>query len=400
MSRIRTTHVGSLPKSEAALVANRRFNAGEISAQDLASVLDREVVELVRREKEVGLDVVNDGEYGHLNNVTEASGAWWFYSFARLSGLEFKDATIEDVESTGGSAFTLQPFSGRRDWTAFREAYQDPESGVLAGKDTSAAVPVITGPIRYTGHELVQRDVDFTLRALEANGLQPEDGFVAALSPGTAARIANQYYADDQEIVFAFAEALAEEYRIITDAGLKVQLDDPSFADSWDQITPEPPLEQYLEYLDVRVAGINHALRGISPEQVRLHVCWGSWRGPHSTDIPFGDIVDTVLRTDASCISFEAANARHEHEWTIWQDRALPEGKVLMPGVVSHATNVVEHPELVAQRIENFARLVGPERVIASTDCGIGGRVHPQIGWAKLASLTEGARLASERLGA
>lgn len=397
-SRIRTTHVGSLPKTQAVVEANRRYNVGAISAAELARVLDEEVAELVARQVEVGLDVVNDGEYGHVNSVTEASGAWWWYSFARLSGLEFRDATIEDVESTGGSMFTLQPFGNRRDWVAFREAYEDPTSGVLYGKDTQAAVPIITGPIRYTGHDLVRRDVDFTLRALEANGLRPEDGFVAALSPGTAARIANQYYGDDEEIVFAFAEALREEYRIITDAGLKVQIDDPGLADTWDQINPEPPLEKYLEFLDVRVRGINHALQGISPDQVRLHVCWGSWRGPHSTDVPFGDIVDTVLRTDARYYSFEAANGRHEHEWEIWEDRALPEDKVLVPGVVSHVSNVVEHPRLVAQRIERFARLVGPERVMASTDCGLGGRVHPQIAWAKLATLTEGARIASERL--
>jgi 5-methyltetrahydropteroyltriglutamate--homocysteine methyltransferase len=191
---------------------------------------------------------------------------------------------------------------------------------------------------------------------------------------------------------------MREEYTAIIDAGLTVQLDDPSLAESWDQINPEPSLEDYLNFIQLRVEATNWALRGLPEEQIRLHICWGSWHGPHTTDIPFADIISSVLQINAGGYSFEAANVRHEHEWRVWEDTKLPEGKVIIPGVVSHATNVVEHPELVADRIERFARLVGRENVIASTDCGLGGRVHPQIAVAKLEALGEGARLATKRL--
>lgn len=191
---------------------------------------------------------------------------------------------------------------------------------------------------------------------------------------------------------------MREEYKAIIDAGLTVQLDDPSLAESWDQINPEPSLEDYLNFIQLRVEATNWALRDLPQEQIRLHVCWGSWHGPHTTDIPFADIISSVLQVNAGGYSFEAANVRHEHEWRVWEDTKLPEGKVIIPGVVSHATNVVEHPELVADRIERFARLVGRQSVIASTDCGLGGRVHPQIAVAKLEALGEGARLATKRL--
>lgn len=192
------------------------------------------------------------------------------------------------------------------------------------------------------------------------------------------------------------ADALHEEYKIITDAGLTVQIDDPSLAEGWDQVNPEPAVADYRTWVARRIEAINYALEGIDPELVRLHVCWGSWHGPHTTDIPFRDIVDLCLKVKARGLTFEAGNARHAHEWKIWEDIALPDDKVLIPGVVSHSTNVVEHPELVAQRIEHFTSLVGAERVIASTDCGLGGRIYPSIAWAKLETLVEGARLASK----
>lgn len=225
-----------------------------------------------------------------------------------------------------------------------------------------------------------------------------EEGFLAALSPASCARLANDFYTSDEEYLFAAADAMREEYTAILDAGLILQIDDPSLAESWDQVNPEPSLEDYLKFLELRVEATNHALRGLPAERIRLHVCWGSWHGPHTTDIPFADILDPVLRINANMVSFEAGNVRHEHEWRIWEDRVLPEGKILVPGVVSHATNVVEHPELVADRIERFATLVGRENVIASTDCGLGGRVHPQIAMAKLEALGAGAALASKRL--
>lgn len=225
-----------------------------------------------------------------------------------------------------------------------------------------------------------------------------QTGFVAALSPGSCARIQNDYYATEEELVYACAEAMREEYQAIVEAGLTVQLDDPSLAESWDQINPEPALEDYLKFIQLRIEATNHALRGLPKEQVRLHVCWGSWHGPHTTDIPFADIVDAVLQVEAGTFAFEAANVRHEHEWRVWENTTLPDGARIAPGVVSHATNVVEHPDLVADRIVRFAGLVGKENVIANTDCGLGGRVHPQIAWAKLDALGEGARRATARL--
>jgi 5-methyltetrahydropteroyltriglutamate--homocysteine methyltransferase len=193
---------------------------------------------------------------------------------------------------------------------------------------------------------------------------------------------------------------LREEYKAIIDAGLILQIDDLSVAENWDQINPEPSVADYRKFTQIRIDALNHALRGLPEEQIRFHLCWGSWHGPHTTDIELRHIVDLMLGINAGAYSFETANARHEHEWRVWEDVALPDGKVIVPGIVGHATNVVEHPELVAERISRFASLVGAERVIASTDCGLGGRVHPQIAWAKLETLAKGAQLASERVSA
>ncbi len=191
---------------------------------------------------------------------------------------------------------------------------------------------------------------------------------------------------------------MREEYKAIIDAGLSVQLDDPAIAENWDQIVPEPSVEAYQRFTRVRIEALNHAIRGLPAERIRFHLCWGSWHGPHSTDIPMADIVEVMLEVNAGSYSFEAANARHEHEWRVWQDVKLPEGKRILPGIVTHSTNVIEHPELVAERIERFAGVVGRENVVASTDCGLGGRVHPQIAWAKLEALSQGAAIASKRL--
>jgi 5-methyltetrahydropteroyltriglutamate--homocysteine methyltransferase len=185
------------------------------------------------------------------------------------------------------------------------------------------------------------------------------------------------------------------EYTAIVDAGLILQLDDPAIAENWDMINPAPAVDAYRTFTMLRVEALNHALRGLPPDRIRFHLCWGSWHGPHVTDIPLRDIVDVMLAVNCGAYSFEAGNVRHEHEWRVWQDVKLPDGKILIPGVVSHATNVIEHPQLVADRLIRLARLVGPDRVMAGTDCGLGGRVHPEIAWAKLESLVEGAALAS-----
>jgi 5-methyltetrahydropteroyltriglutamate--homocysteine methyltransferase len=252
------------------------------------------------------------------------------------------------------------------------------------------------GPITYIGQEAIQQDIANFKAALASQGL--ESGFLNSVAPGSGARFGNEHYANDEELIYACADALREEYQAIIDAGLMLQLDDPGIAENWDQIVPEPSVEDYKRFTMVRVEALNYAIRDLPTERIRFHLCWGSWHGPHVTDIPMADIVDVMLRINAGAYSFEAANVRHEHEWRVWREVKLPEGKRILPGVVSHSTNVVEHPQLVADRIVQFAEGVGAENVIASTDCGLGGRVHPQLAWAKLESLVEGARLASARL--
>jgi 5-methyltetrahydropteroyltriglutamate--homocysteine methyltransferase len=299
---------------------------------------------------------------------------------------EVAQATPKEGELALGS------FADRRDWNQFGEAYGDPTAGVALPNPPTAA-PVCRGPISYIGQDAVQRDIANFKAALEAAGL--EDGYMNAVAPGSCGRFANEHYADDEELMYACADAMREEYQAIIDAGLMLQLDDPAIAENWDQIVPEPSVEDYKRFTMKRVDALNHAIEGLPTERIRFHLCWGSWHGPHVTDIPMKDIVDVMLAINAGAYSFEAANVRHEHEWKVWQDVKLPDGKKILPGVVSHSTNVVEHPELVAERIQRFADGVGAENVIASTDCGLGGRVHPQIAWAKLESLVEGARLAN-----
>lgn len=400
MNRILTTHVGSLPRPKSLLEANAKHAAGQMPDEEFSQVLDAAVADVVGRQHDTGIDIVNDGEFGHIMTESVDYGAWWFYSFSRFGGLEMSDdPRFGFAPPAAGGKIQLASFSERRDWVKFADAYSDPDSGIHVARSSGAqAFPTITQPLTYIGQDAVQRDISLTLKALEANGLSGKHGFIAALSPGSAARISNAYYRDDVEVVNACADVLHEEYRAITDAGLTVQIDDPSITEAWDQINPEPALSDYRDYVQVRIDALNRALEGIPEELVRFHVCWGSWHGPHTTDLPFQDVVDQVLQVRASGYTFEAANVRHEHEWKIWKDTTLPEGKVIIPGVVSHATNVVEHPELVADRIVRFADLVGPERVIASTDCGLGGRIYPSIAWAKLEALAEGAELASRRL--
>jgi 5-methyltetrahydropteroyltriglutamate--homocysteine methyltransferase len=257
-------------------------------------------------------------------------------------------------------------------------------------------LPVCKGPVTYTGQDAIRADIAHMKAALAAAGI--DEGFMTSIAPGSASRIGNEHYKTEEELIFACADAMREEYKAILDAGLVLQLDDPAIAENWDMINPAPSVEEYRKLSMIRVEALNHALRGFPPDRLRFHLCWGSWHGPHVTDIPLRDIVDVMLAVNCQAYSFEAGNVRHEHEWRVWQDVKLPAGKILIPGVVSHATNVVEHPELVADRIVRFAKLVGPEHVIAGTDCGLGGRVHPDIAWAKLETLAQGAALATRQL--
>jgi 5-methyltetrahydropteroyltriglutamate--homocysteine methyltransferase len=256
---------------------------------------------------------------------------------------------------------------------------------------------VCNAPVVYHGEAQVRLDIENLKAACAAAGA--EEAFITAVAPGSIiSRRINKYYSTDEAFLFAIADAMKTEYQAIVNAGFLLQIDDPQLVTRYDMEDPPPSAEQYRKLADVRVEALNHALAEIPPERVRYHICWGGWHGPHSTDLPLRDIVDLLLRIRVGAYLIEAANARHEHEWRVWQEVKLPDGKILVPGIVSHATNVVEHPELVAERIVRFANLVGRENVIAGTDCGLGGRLHHQLVWAKLKSLSEGARLATAQL--
>jgi 5-methyltetrahydropteroyltriglutamate--homocysteine methyltransferase len=397
--RILTSHAGSLPRPEDLIALNKQRAAGDFTDEaEYQRKLRAAVADVVGRQRGIGIDLVNDGEYGHSMGQRYDYGSWWTYVFHRLGGVELTRISIAEMPQAKAKPgeITLGTFGDRRDWQAFAEAYMDPSSGASVPNREDAVAPVCRGPITYRGHEAVRRDIADMKAAMEAAGVS--DGFLNAVAPGSCGRFGNQYYADDEEMLWACADAMREEYTAIVDAGLILQLDDPAIAENWDQINPAPSVADYKRFTMKRVEALNHAIRGLPAERIRFHLCWGSWHGPHTTDLPMADIVDVMLAINAGAYSFEAANARHEHEWKVWRDVKLPDGKVILPGVVTHSTNVVEHPELVADRIVRFAEAVGRENVVASTDCGVGGRVHPQIAWAKLDTLVKGAGLATSRL--
>ena len=400
--RILTTHAGSLPRPDDLIALNRARQAGQ--SQDERAYQERlrsAVEDVVRRQQAAGLDIPGDGEYGKAMGQRINYGAWWSYSFQRLGGVELAGIELYKApprRSEPGQV-RLTSFPDRRDRQLFAEAYADPDSGCSTVRPGTGGMrlPVCRGPLTYTGQDAIRADVEHFKRALQAAGV--DEGFMTSIAPGSASRIGNEYYKTEEEFVYACADAMREEYRAIVEAGLILQLDDPAIAENWDLINPAPTVEAYRQFSMIRVEALNHALRGLPRDRIRFHLCWGSWHGPHVTDLPMRDIVAVMLAVDCQAYSFEAGNVRHEHEWRVWQDVKLPDGKILIPGVVSHATNVVEHPDLVADRIVRFAKLVGRENVIAGTDCGLGGRVHPQIAWAKLASLAQGAELATRQLG-
>src|SRR6266436_276887 len=399
-SRILTTHAGSLPRPDDLIELNRARQAGEApDERGYQTRLGAAIVDVVRRQQAAGLDVPGDGEYGKAMGQRVNYGAWWSYSFQRLGGLALGTELyrLPPQRSEAGQV-RLTSFSDRRDRQLFAAAYADPQAGVSTtpGSGGGMRIPVCTGPLTYTGQAAIQADIEHFKSALGAAGI--EEGFMTSIAPGSASRIGNEHYKTEEEFIYACADAMREEYKAIVDAGLVLQLDDPAIAENWDQINPEPSVEDYRKFTMVRVEALNHAIRGLPEDRIRFHLCWGSWHGPHTTDIAMRDIVEVMLAINAQAYSFEAGNVRHEHEWKVWEDVKLPDGRLILPGVVSHATNVVEHPELVAERILRFANLVGRERVIASTDCGLGGRVHPDIAWAKLDALAQGAALASRQL--
>jgi 5-methyltetrahydropteroyltriglutamate--homocysteine methyltransferase len=383
---IAVTHVGSLVRPDDLIPYLRAIDRGEpYDLEAHARCLTDAVRDVVARQREVGVDVVSDGEYG--------KSAWNYYVYERLGGIELRP------HPPGGVNFASVN-DAPTDWTRFPEFYGD-YFATQQEYDSPGGDWACVGPVTYTGQAAIERDIANLKAAMEAAGV--EEGFLPVVAPASCfPNLIDEHYGSEEAALIGIAEALREEYRAIVDAGLFVQIDDAYIPFMYDVMVPPATMADYRAWAQPRLDALAHALDGIPEERVRYHVCWGSWNGPHTNDVAMKDIVDLVLQVPAGTYLFEAANPRHEHEWRVWEDVDLPAGKTIVPGVISHATNVVEHPELVAERLSRFASLVGPENVAAGTDCGFAQgpyiqRVHPTIMWAKLAALAEGAALASKR---
>ncbi|HKS84317.1 MAG TPA: cobalamin-independent methionine synthase II family protein [Pseudolabrys sp.] len=381
--RILTTHVGSLIRPQALQEFLRAKQAGKsYDEKAYQRCLAASVAGVVHEQAETGIDVPSDGEFGK-------SISWSQYVLERLSGFERRPIKSD----------AANPFKRGADRTRFADFYAelDAREGVAT---TSEAI--CTGPIKYTGIPELKRDIDNFKAALKGTAI--EEAFMPVAAPASVIPDRkNEYYKSDDELQAAIADAMRTEYKTIIDAGFLVQLDDARNAVTYDRMVPPASFDDYRSWLARQVDIINHAIEGLSADRIRYHVCWGSWPGPHVSDVPLKDIVDLILKVRVGAYVIEGANPRHEHEWQVWKTARLAPGQVLIPGVISHATNVVEHPELVAERITRLARIVGRENVIAGTDCGFAQgpfhrRVHPSIMWAKLQALVEGARLASKEL--
>jgi 5-methyltetrahydropteroyltriglutamate--homocysteine methyltransferase len=388
--RILTTHTGSLPRPPDLVATLNAKELGEsYDPATFSARVRRAIAEIVRRQNEVGIDVIDDGEHSKIN--------WMAYARGRLAGLEEIDSPVRFRGPT-------------RDSLAFAAAYEDASvmlaarsSAIVAKRTVRPHALVCSGPVRYVGYDELNTDIENLKTALV--DVDAEEAFITAISPSNLELYyENHYYPSDEEYLAALADAMREEYRAIVDAGFLVQIDDPRMATHYNR-TPEASIEDCRKFIALRVEAVNYALRDIPPDRVRFHTCYSVNVAPRVFDFELKHFVDLMLRINATAYVIEAANPRHEHEWQVWEDVKLPDDKVLVPGVVSHCVHLVEHPELVAQRIMRFAGVVGRERVIAGTDCGFGtsgagDEVHPDVAWAKLAALIEGARIASRKIWA
>ena len=386
--RILVTHVGSLVRSPRLVEFLKKIDANE--PYDVAAYLaclSTSIAEVVQQQADVGVDIVSDGEF--------AKGiSWAFYVHERLAGITIKPLTSEEAKNPN-----VSPLGGR-DRLAFPEFYAETDPPAFLRRMNIKVV--CDGPIKYCGQPQVQRDIANLKSAVARTKVV--DAFLPVVAPASVLPSSqNQFYANERDFLFALAEALRDEYKAIVDAGLIVQIDDAFLPYMHEKMVPPMTLAQYRDWAQLRIDALNHALEGIPQDRSRYHVCWGSWNGPHVYDVALKDIVDLVLQVKVGAYSFEAANPRHDHEWRVWEKVKLAPGKTLIPGCISHATNIVEHPELVAERLVRLAKIVGRDHVMASTDCGFAQspftrRVHPTIMWAKLRSLAEGAQIATKEL--
>ena len=390
--RILTTHVGSLIRPPKLIEFWRAIEDGK--AYDEAAFetcVTESVAEVVRQQADVGIDVVSDGEFAKGVN-------WAFYIFKRLTGIAVRAATAEEM------ADPMASMGGGRDHQAFPEFYAEYDAATGLAKRLGKRV-VVNGPIRYAKQQVARDIANLKAAVVKAQSEHPAlAGFLPVVAPASALPGAKiEHYKDEETYLMALADALHEEYQAIVDAGLYVQIDDAFLPYMYERMVPPMSRADYRRWAELRIEALNRALVGIPEERSRYHICWGSWNGPHAFDVPLKDIIDLVLKVRVGHYSFEAANPRHAHEWHVWETVKLRPGQVLIPGVISHATNIVEHPELVAERIVRLAKIVGRENVMAGTDCGFAQspfarRVHPSIMWAKLQSLVEGARIATAAL--
>jgi 5-methyltetrahydropteroyltriglutamate--homocysteine methyltransferase len=376
--RILTTHVGSLIRPTALLDYLKGVKEG--APPDKAryqQLLTDGINDVVARQVKVGVDIVNDGEFG--------KSSWANYILERITGFEVRPNQLQPLDWLG------------RDRERFNEFFAAEMPAAATGLPTDACI----GPIRYRDPVVIEANLQLLKQAMSRAGAS--NGFMTVVAPAsTAYNGVNEYYASEREYIYALADALRVEYQAVYRSGLTLQVDDAVLANMYDALVQKSP-ERYREWAELRVAALNHALEGIPESAVRYHVCFGSWHVPHVADAPLAEIVEFILKVHAGAYAIEAANPRHEHEWRVWENRRLPEGKILIPGVVTHHTTTVEHPQLVADRLIRFAKLVGRENLIAGTDCGFAQvetvkRVHPQVMWAKLEALVQGARLASREL--
>jgi 5-methyltetrahydropteroyltriglutamate--homocysteine methyltransferase len=384
---IRTTHAGRLPVPPGCEdMPGRLFRGETVDPKAIEAGIDQ----VVKKQLDLGIDCIGDGEFWKVRNFA--------YFSRHFTGVETRPLKPGEPAST-------RVFTRERD--EFAQFYKDLDAtGTIFHVPGEKPMPpdraraIVTGPIKIKNLDALKQEIETFKAAVARAGRAVDETFFCVLAPGWLDHfIYNEHYKTDEEYVFALADVLHEEYRAVVEAGFVLQIDDPGLPDWWDMIKPAMSVEDYVnKFASVRIEAVNHALKGIPEDRIRYHLCWGSWHGPHTHDLPFKHLIGLMMKVNAQCYSFEAANVRHEHEWTLWQDVKLPDGKMIMPGVVGHSTNLIEHPELVAERIERFAGCVGRENVLAGTDCGLGGRVHAEIAWAKLGALVEGAKLASKRL--
>jgi 5-methyltetrahydropteroyltriglutamate--homocysteine methyltransferase len=382
-NRIRVTHAGALPRSpELAKLVWAKGNGTPYDEAELERRLNDELATTIRRQVDIGIDSINDGELSKTSFTQ--------YCASRISGYE-----VHPYDPSRDP----EPLSiGARDIKKFREYFANGHAKFVR-LDPPKVTYACTGPLSYTGQAELQADLQRFKDAL--SGVDYGEAYVPANSPGTIEHwLRNQYYKTEEEFVEAIAETMRTEYKAIIDAGFRLQIDDPDMPDGW-LMYPDMTVPEYRKYARLRAAALNHALRGLPREKIRLHVCWGSFHGPHADDIPLKDIADIIFSVRASEYSIEASNPAHEHEWAVFQSVGVPEDAALIPGVVGHCTDFIENPELVAQRLTRYAHLVGRENVMAGTDCGMGPRVNdPKICWAKFEAMVAGARLAAKQLWA